>query len=66
MDDMCYEERVLYRLFSGLHTSTNIHINWHYYPPRKGVRDTWGPNPARYVPPACDRAARDAGLTPLP
>ena len=46
---MCYEERVLYRLFSGLHTSTNIHINWMYYPPRKGVRDEWAPNPARFV-----------------
>jgi hypothetical protein len=46
---MCYEERVLYRLFSGLHTSTNIHINWMYYPPRKGVRDAWAPNPARFM-----------------
>jgi len=24
--DMCYEERVLYRLLSGMHTSINIHI----------------------------------------
>ena len=26
VDDMCYEERVLYRLLSGMHSSINIHI----------------------------------------
>jgi hypothetical protein len=49
MDEMCYEERVLYRLFSGMHTATNVHINWNYYPPRKGVRDVWEPNPNRFM-----------------
>ncbi len=45
---MCYEERVLYRLFSGMHTATNLHISWRFFPPRKGVRDEWAPNPARF------------------
>jgi hypothetical protein len=34
-EDMCYEERVLYRLLSGMHAKTNIHINMNYFPPRK-------------------------------
>ena len=25
-DDMCYEERVLYRLLSGMHASVNVHV----------------------------------------
>lgn len=43
---MCYEERVLYRLLSGLHTSTTLSIAKNYYPPnkRKG-RENWEPNP---------------------
>jgi flavocytochrome c len=47
-DAMCYEERVLYRLLSGMHASINIHISKNYYPPRKGKRDTFEPNPRRY------------------
>jgi ERO1-like protein alpha len=47
-DEMCYEERVLYRLLSGMHASINIHISKNYYPPRKGKRDTFEPNPRRY------------------
>ena len=43
---MCYEERVLYRLLSGLHASTTLSIAKNYYPPnkRKG-RENWEPNP---------------------
>ncbi len=42
---MCYEERFLYRLLSGLHASTTLSIAKNYYPPnkRKG-RLTWEPN----------------------
>ena len=42
---MCYEERVLYRLLSGLHASTTLSIAKNYYPPnkRKG-RLNWEPN----------------------
>lgn len=48
-DDMCYEERVLYRLLSGLHASTTLSIAKNYYPPnkRKG-RDQWTPNPTYF------------------
>lgn len=43
---MCYEERVLYRLLSGLHASTTLSIAKNYYPPnkRKG-RENWEANP---------------------
>jgi len=42
---MCYEERVMYRLLSGLHASTTLSIAKNYYPPnkRKG-RTHWEPN----------------------
>ena len=36
MGEMCYEERVLYRLFSGMHSAINIQIALNYFPPRKG------------------------------
>jgi hypothetical protein len=50
VDDMCYEERVLYRLLSGLHTSTTLSIAKNYYPPskRKG-RENWEPNPQYFM-----------------
>jgi len=48
MKDMCYEERILYRLLSGWHANTNIHINMNYFPPRKGKRTTWESNPTRF------------------
>lgn len=49
-DDMCYEERVLYRLLSGLHASTNIHISLEYFPPSKSAgRKNWEPNPERFI-----------------
>ena len=48
--EMCYEERVLYRLLSGLHTSTTLSIAKNYYPPskRKGRVD-WEPNPQYFI-----------------
>jgi hypothetical protein len=44
------EERVLYRLLSGLHTSTTISIAMNYYPPsvRKNRTD-WEPNPQYFM-----------------
>ena len=44
-EPMCYEERFLYRLLSGLHASTTLSIAKNYYPPnkRKG-RKNWEPN----------------------
>lgn len=49
-NEMCYEERVLYRLLSGLHTSTTLSIATNYYAPskRKG-RETWEPNPQYFM-----------------
>ena len=47
-DDMCYEERVLYRLMSGMHASVNIHIAMNYYPPMKGKRDKYESNPEHF------------------
>jgi len=48
-DKLCYEERVMYRLLSGMHTATNVHINLKYFPPRRGVRDAWAPNPKGFA-----------------
>jgi flavocytochrome c len=48
--NMCLEERVMYRLLSGLHSSTTISIAKHYYPPsRKKNRTTWEPNPTYFM-----------------
>eukprot|EP01125_Pyxidicula_operculata_P001058 TRINITY_DN1093_c2_g1_i1.p1 TRINITY_DN1093_c2_g1~~TRINITY_DN1093_c2_g1_i1.p1 ORF type:complete len:1151 (-),score=306.48 TRINITY_DN1093_c2_g1_i1:55-3507(-) len=49
IEHMCYEERVLYRLLSGMHSSINIHISTSYYPPKPGVNDEWLPNPQRFI-----------------
>jgi hypothetical protein len=47
---MCYEERVLYRLFSGLHASTTLSIAMNYYPPnKKKGRDGYEPNPSFFM-----------------
>jgi len=46
--ETCYEEQFLYRLLSGLHSSINLHISNSYYPPKKGVRDTWESNIERF------------------
>ena len=41
----CYEERVLYRLLSGMHAATNTHIARHYHAPSKRFNRTeWEPN----------------------
>ena len=50
VDDMCYEERVLYRLLSGMHASVNIHIALKAKTPKKGVvgREDWSADPARF------------------
>ena len=47
---MCYEERVLYRLFSGLHASTTLSIAMNYFPPnkRKG-RENYESNPSFFM-----------------
>ena len=47
--NVCLEERVLYRLLSGLHASTTLSIAQNYYPPskRKGRVD-WEPNPSYF------------------
>jgi len=46
---LCYEERVLYRLLSGLHTSTTLSIATKYYPPSKRKNRTeWEPNPSYF------------------
>ena len=47
--DMCYEERVLYKLLSGMHASVNIHIAQKFFPPSKRMgRTKWMPNPALF------------------
>ena len=49
-DEMCYEERVMHRLLSGLHTSTTLSIAKHYYPPSKRKnRLNWEPNPQLFM-----------------
>ncbi|KAL7531486.1 hypothetical protein ACHAXR_005392, partial [Thalassiosira sp. AJA248-18] len=53
---MCYEERVLYRLLSGLHTSTTLSIAKNYYPPsKKKGRANWEPNPQYFIDKFADR-----------
>lgn len=48
--DSCLEERVLYRLFSGLHTSTTVSIAKNYYAPSKRKnRVDWEPNPQYFM-----------------
>jgi len=49
VENMCYEERVLYRLLSGMHAAINIQICYNYYPPEPGTRDDWSPNPEKFV-----------------
>jgi len=48
--DSCLEERVLYRLLSGMHTSTTISIAKNYYPPSKRKNRTdWESNPNYFM-----------------
>jgi hypothetical protein len=51
VDDMCYEERVLYRLLSGMHTAVNVHVALKAKMPKKNVpgREDWSADPARFV-----------------
>ena len=49
-DDSCLEERVLYRLLSGMHTSTTLSIARNYYPPSKrNNRTEWEANPEYFM-----------------
>ena len=47
-DGLCYEERVLYRLLSGMHASVNIHVALHANPPQSEDEE-WLPDPARFA-----------------
>lgn len=48
-EPMCYEERVLYRMLSGLHASTTLSIAKNYYPPsKKRGRVSWESNPTYF------------------
>ena len=47
--NICLEERVLYRLLSGMHSATNIHVARFYFPPSKRKnRTSWEPNLAYF------------------
>ena len=49
-DESCLEERVLYRLLSGMHTSTTLSIARNYYPPSKrNNRTDWEANPEYFM-----------------
>eukprot|EP00536_Pseudo-nitzschia_multiseries_P013539 jgi/Psemu1/211981/e_gw1.585.28.1 len=49
-NDSCLEERVLYRLLSGMHTSTTLSIARNYYPPSKRTgRTDWEANPQYFM-----------------
>lgn len=48
-DDMCYEERILYRLLSGWHASTTIAIAKNFYAPGTKRKGAWAPNPDKYM-----------------
>eukprot|EP00808_Paulinella_micropora_P011984 g12992.t1 len=48
-DDVCYEERVLYRLLSGMHSSTNIHVAMRYRPVFRNGESSWLPNATHFV-----------------
>lgn len=49
-EDSCLEERVLYRLLSGMHTSTTLSIAKSYHPPSKRKNRTeWEANPQYFM-----------------
>lgn len=49
-DNSCLEERVLYKLLSGMHTSTTLSIAQNYYPPSKRHNRTdWEANPTYFM-----------------
>lgn len=41
LEDTCLEERVFYRVISGMHASISTHLCWDYLDQKLG---TWGPN----------------------
>jgi len=47
--DMCYEERVLYRLLSGMHTSISIHITLAYTPQMQDGKMVYRAEPQRFL-----------------
>ncbi|GMI06458.1 hypothetical protein TrVE_jg1428 [Triparma verrucosa] len=50
VEGQCYEEKVLYRLLSGLHSSTSISVARNFYPPsKKKNRTKYEPNPTLFV-----------------
>jgi flavocytochrome c len=50
IDGLCYEERVLYRLLSGMHASVNVHVALRAKPPKRaaGIAE-WSEDPERYA-----------------
>eukprot|EP00397_Hematodinium_sp_SG-2012_P002823 GEMP01002831.1.p1 GENE.GEMP01002831.1~~GEMP01002831.1.p1 ORF type:complete len:1035 (+),score=189.60 GEMP01002831.1:136-3240(+) len=44
----CYEEKVMYRLLSGMHSSTSLSIFSQYHAPRK-KGDEWRPNSKKFM-----------------
>eukprot|EP00392_Amoebophrya_sp_AT5.2_P015182 g15381.t1 len=55
-DGRCFEERVLYRLLSGLHSCTTISILYNFYPPQTQTGESasasaisWGKNPGPFM-----------------
>ena len=47
--EMCYEERVLYKLLSGMHASVSLHIAEKWFPPSKRLgRKQWSANSAMF------------------
>ena len=50
LQEMCYEERVLYRLLSGMHASVNIHIAMSFSPPSRAKnRTSWASSPKHFM-----------------
>ena len=49
-ENICLEERVLYRLLSGMHAATNTHVARFYHPPSKRKNRTdWEPDLAYFA-----------------
>jgi flavocytochrome c len=46
---MCFEERVLYRLLSGWHATTEISICKNFYAPGTRLKGAWAPHVQRYM-----------------
>ena len=44
----CYEDRVMFRLLSGMHASINVAVAEAYHPPVRGKREGWEPNPDHF------------------